>query len=227
MKKITYEKGQLIGFCTFLEEVPAKSKTRKAKFLCGCGSTFIAAIQNVKKETTKSCGCRPTCCAPDHGQYKTRLYSIWNSMKERCTNQNNAGYQLYGGKGITVCSDWVLFNGFYTWANTNGYDLQLSLDRIDPDGNYCPENCRWVDLFTQAQNRNKNKNNTTGYKGVSYCASTGKYKASIGYFNKQKTLGRFATAEEAATAYNTFVLLNNMEHRLNEIHSTTGSPTSN
>ena len=225
MKKIVYTPGQKLGTCTFLEEVPTTGKERKAYFRCVCGNTFIANIQSVKRETTRSCGCRPTCCTPDHGQYKTRLYSIWNSMKERCLNPNNSGYSLYGAKGITVCTSWLSFKEFKNWADRAGYDLDLSLDRIDPTKDYCPENCRWVNLFTQAQNRNKNKNNSTGYKGVSYCSSTNNYKASIGYFNKQKTLGRFNTAEEAAIAYNNFVIANNMEHRLNEILTNTG-PTS-
>ena len=91
-----------------------------------------------------------------------RLYTVWGGMKARCYNRKNKYYYLYGGKGITVCEEWMCFENFYNWAIQNGYDKdaeysKCTIDRIDSNGNYCPENCRWVDWDTQARNTSANK----------------------------------------------------------------------
>lgn len=218
--KIEYKKDQELGEqCYYQYDVSIynRYKGRVAVFKCRCGNLFEARIHAVKTKNVKSCGCLPTCCAPIHGGWGTRLYSIWNGMKDRCNNCNSLAYPGYGGKGIQIDPAWDSFIVFKDWALSNGYAENLTLDRIDPDGNYTPSNCRWADNFTQARNRSKNKNNKSGYKGVSFCKSTGRYKASIGFNNKQKTLGRFDTPELAAKAYNEFVITNNLEHRLNDV----------
>lgn len=92
-----------------------------------------------------------------HGHSRTRLYAVWSGMKSRCNNKNNAGYHLYGGRGISVCKEWESdYMCFYTWALKNGYFQGLTLDRIDVNGNYEPSNCRWVDIKTQNRNRRNN-----------------------------------------------------------------------
>lgn len=92
-----------------------------------------------------------------HGLSKTRLYGIWKGMKNRCFNKNQAIYISYGGRGITVCDEWLSFEPFKEWCDENGYNESLTLDRIDVNGNYCPENCRWADSVTQGENkRNSN-----------------------------------------------------------------------
>ena len=92
-----------------------------------------------------------------HGMSKTRLYSIWRHMKDRCNNPNNNWYHLYGGKGIRVCDEWNNdFIAFKNWSMLNGYDENLSIDRIDGDKNYCPENCRWSTPLEQSNNTARN-----------------------------------------------------------------------
>lgn len=92
-----------------------------------------------------------------HGQRKTRLYRIWANMKSRCHNPKTSFYNRYGGKGVTVCDEWKNnFQAFHDWAVTHGYSDDLSIDRIDVNGNYEPGNCRWVSTKAQAKNRSNN-----------------------------------------------------------------------
>lgn len=88
-----------------------------------------------------------------HGMNNTRLYRIWNGMKNRCNNQNRKDYYMYGGRGIFVCDEWQNFIPFYEWAERNGYSEELTLERIDVNGNYEPDNCIWVTLKEQANNK--------------------------------------------------------------------------
>ena len=99
-----------------------------------------------------------------HGLRRTRLYGIWNGILQRCFNPNRQKYKNYGGRGITVCDEWRnSFKAFYDWAMANGYRDDLTIDRIDVNGNYEPSNCRWVDAKLQAYNKTTSKYIT--YKG--------------------------------------------------------------
>ena len=105
---------------------------------------------------------------PIHSGKHTKLYKVWCSMKERCSNPHNKSYRNYGAKGISVCEEWGNdFSNFQNWAINNGYGDKLTIDRIDTKQNYCPENCRWV--TTQQQNRNYSRNHKVEYNGKTYC----------------------------------------------------------
>lgn len=126
---------------------------------CECGNiTHPITGSNLRKGKTKSCGCLRT----RHGEYDTRLYEVWHSMKNRCYCTTNHAYQNYGGRGITVCDEWLNdFVAFKVWAMAHGYDPiaprgKCTLDRIDVNGNYCPDNCRWVTMKVQQNNRRNN-----------------------------------------------------------------------
>ena len=91
-----------------------------------------------------------------HYLKNTKIYSVWNQMRNRCQNPNDKSYGRYGGKGISVCLEWQDFRNFYPWAMSNGYADGLTLDRIDPHGNYEPSNCRWISMLEQQRNRGNN-----------------------------------------------------------------------
>lgn len=114
---------------------------------CKCGNTTIVSSDHLKKGEIKSCGCY------FHGLSKTRLYRIWNHMNLRCGRKTDDNYKHYGQRGIDVCIEWKDdFLSFYKWAMDNGYSDSLSIDRINNDKGYSPDNCRWVDQKVQANN---------------------------------------------------------------------------
>ena len=201
----------------------SKHKVRFGIYKCGfCGNEFKANTYDINRGNTRSCGCyqkrRTSKSNKTHGLCSTRLYTIWSKLKDRVLNPKDKQYNDYGGRGITICEEWLDIQNFYDWAMKNEYSDELSIDRIDNDGNYEPSNCRWTTPTIQSRNQRIYKNNTSGYKGVYYHKGRNKYTAQICVDKKFIHLGSFSTPVEGAIAYNNYIIENNLEgFILNEI----------
>jgi hypothetical protein len=151
-----------------------------------------------------------------HGKSNTRLYKIWHDAQNRCFRPDHNYYQYYGGRGISICQEWLDdFMVFYNWAVTHGYADDLFLDRRDNDRGYSPENCRWVDKYVSAQNIGMKIINTSGYKGVYKHGN--KWHAEIANRGVRYYIGSFNSVEDGAVAYNNFIIKNDWAHTLNVI----------
>lgn len=172
--------------------------------VCDCGEGYIAIGENLKAGKVTSCGCYRKEIAPiisaTHGQSKTRLYSIWQDMRRRCSNPRNKEYKNYGGRGITVCQEWDEYMTFHTWAMNNGYSDELTIDRKDVNGRYEPSNCKWSTWSQQGQNKRLSTKNTTGMSGVTFKKDRDLYIVRIGVNGQRKFIGEFKTIEEAKQA---------------------------
>ena len=141
--------GQKINRITLLEYHGKQVWT----YRCDCGKQAIRQIQSLKNAPfeCKSCAMKHNRKHTPHGQHASRLNQIWRTMKFRCSNPNASGFQYYGGKGIQVCPEWQNFIPFQNWALNNGYQENLTIERKDPNKNYCPENCVWIPQAQQQQ----------------------------------------------------------------------------
>lgn len=142
-------KGQRFGRLVVIEKTKERSDRGVFMWLCmcDCGNTIKLEVCRIKGPKAKSsCGC----LHEKHGDHKERLYNIWSQMKHRCCCADN---DRYGGRGISVCNEWQKYSGFKEWAVSSGYANELTIDRIDNDGNYEPGNCRWVTVKENNRNR--------------------------------------------------------------------------
>ena len=156
--------GKRFGRLVVLEFVPNDKSGSFWKCMCDCGNIHTVYGSDLKNGHTKSCGCINL----KHGLTNTKLFSVWHGFKSRCYNKNTRSYKNYGGRGIKVCEEWRNdFMSFYNWAINNGYHDDLTLDRIDVDGNYCPDNCKWI--CSKEQHRNTRKNIFVEYQGKKMC----------------------------------------------------------
>lgn len=168
-----------------------KSREGRAMWVCSCscGNRVLVDTKSLTTRTTRSCGCYSrevhSQIFTKHGASKSKLYFVWSDMKSRCSDTNALPYQDYGGRGIKVCEEWVAsFESFQRWALDNGYKQGLTLDRINVNDGYTPENCRWVTMKTQCNNKRNNR--FISYKGETHTVSewsevTGISKAVLRY----------------------------------------------
>ncbi len=176
--------GQRFGRLTVLEFVLTEGHRSFWKCQCECGNISVVNGMYLKTGRTQSCGCIQKEIAAQlktkHNLHDTRLYKIWIDMKKRCYNPNQTHFKDYGGRGILVCGDWKdNFQAFYDWAMSNGYDDNLTIDRIDNNGIYEPSNCHWVDM--KSQSRNTRRNVKIEYNGKKICIAEAVEHSKIPY----------------------------------------------
>lgn len=169
--------GRLV--VTSLSDKKGNRGQRKWECVCDCGNKKTLQGENLRSGSSKSCGClfkeqRPNL---SHGLSKSRIYRIYRHMVNRCKNKRVESYPLYGGRGISVCDEWQKFEPFYEWSMKNGYSPELSIDRIDNEKGYSPNNCQWSSSVDQA----RNKRNTVCSKEI---ADKVRELRSIGVRNK-------------------------------------------
>lgn len=165
---------------------PVKNVNGRTAWMCecNCGNRKVVMSKCLKNGSTKSCGCLSREIAvkrnAKHGKRHTRIYRIWLMMKNRCNNPKDKYYKCYGGKRITVCDEWSNdFLSFYSWAMSHGYADNLSIDRIDVNGNYEPDNCHWATAREQANNTTRN--HYIAYNGKSQSMSMWASEIGIPY----------------------------------------------
>lgn len=197
----------------------SKRKTRFGLFLCPtCNGKFKSDTSSVKTGNVKMCkSCSTSKKFKTHGETKTKLYSTWQNMKQRCDNKTRPDYVWYGGRGIKVCSEWEeSYNNFKIWALSNGYNETLTIERINSDGNYEPSNCEWATWEQQKRTTRKIcATNKSGFRGISWDARNKKWHAQIGVDKKKIHLGFFDDIIEAAKTYDKYVVENGLKHTIN------------
>lgn len=199
MPKLIDLTGKRFGRLTVIKREEGEYNTAHWECKCDCGKICIVQGRKLRDGLTKSCGCLQREIAKNnhtkHGKSKHPLYSVWKGMRNRCNNRKDSKYKYYGGKGVKLCADWEDFQSFFDWSIKSGYSDGLTIDRIDNNKGYCPENCRWVTIEFQSRNRSNCFYIT--HNGVTMTASeweraTGVCRKTIIY-----RISHGATAEEA------------------------------
>lgn len=194
----------------------SKKKYRYGIYKCPiCGNLFETMVKSVL--SGKASRCRK-CGSTKHIVSNKKIYQVWWNMKGRCYNKNNSNYKNYGERNISICEQWLnSYQEFENWCLLNGFNENLTIDRIDVNGNYEPSNCRFVKKDIQAQNtRLLRDTNTSGYRGVNWNKTLKKWVSRC-YVNKKRiSIGYFDNKKEASIAYDNFVIINKLQHPLNK-----------
>lgn len=200
--------GQRFGRLVVLQRVDnlMSSSGQRTRWLCACdcGKETVVLGVSLRSGNTRSCGClqKDAVHQSNGTHYYTgkRLHNIWRGMKARCYISSCSNYEFYGAKGIEVCDEWRNdFSKFKEWALANGYTDELSIDRIDPERDYEPANCRWITMKDNCRNRDKRprSTNTSGYPGVQWRKDIQKWRVVITVNRKVIQLGNFVSIEDA------------------------------
>lgn len=200
-KKINVKNGDKYGLLTIIEEAEGRysGKHRRRIFLCkcDCGNFKKIALNSLRTGHTKSCGCIKKITARKnglkgvtHGMSDTKLYDVWRGMKKRCYLESNPSYEDYGGRGIKVCESWLSsFEVFSEWAIANGYEEKLSIERIDVNGDYEPDNCEWIPLSRQSLNKRNTRYITHNNKTLTLREWSEKLDLSYGALKRRLQVG--------------------------------------
>ena len=193
--------GEKYGKLSVIRRISEKGKSVKYECVCDCGNHVIVLGSNLVAGATRSCGCirkeKTKKLKLSHGKWGTRIYKCWRNMLDRCENEKNKEYKNYGGREIQVCSEWHDFSKFYEWAVANGYKNSLTIERMDVNKGYSPENCIWADLYTQARNRTDNRK--ISFKGKTQIITDWAKEAGIAEGTIRNRLKRGWTVEDALT----------------------------
>jgi len=205
--KTEYKKGDKLGQLIFIKDAgwkhkPCGMKDRLGLFLCKCGNETIVRIDKAKSNKIQSCGCSHKRINSNN----TLIVSKWHQIKQRCYNPLHNKYHLYGGRGITIFGPWINDPNLFVQyvVKLPGYKKYPSLDRINNDGNYEPGNLRWTTFQVQSANRGKQKNNTSGFIGISH--NNKGWTARIKINRCKINLGTFDKIEDAVVARNNYII---------------------
>lgn len=149
--------GKRFGKLVVVGYVETKNYRSYWRCKCDCGGEKITYAANLTSGNIKSCGCLHNEAlikrSVTHGESASKLYRVWATMLQRCTNSETVSYPNYGGRGISVCEEWHKYETFRDWAVMSGYEEGLQIDRINTNGDYCPLNCRWVTRLENSRNK--------------------------------------------------------------------------
>lgn len=200
--------GKKINLLTITGEeyvvVPSGKSHRYFVCTCDCGNSYKGHVHMIVNGRTKSCGCWKKVAdklPKSHGMSRSRPYNIWCGMIARTSNTQEPSYKEYGARGIVCCDRWKYFENF--WEDMQeGYEEHLELDRVDVNGNYSKENCRWATQSVQGHNKRKKPETYSKYIGVTLDSKTLKWRARISVTKEyRKHLGMFVNELDAAIAY--------------------------
>lgn len=201
------KEGSVVGRLIVRRKSEGRTKNGSVLWICdcSCGNTVSVQSSTLNSGLKQSCGCleketRNT-RRSTHGSSKTREYNSWLSMRQRCEYEKAKSFEYYGGRGITVCQEWADFEVFL--SDMGKCPPSMSLDRIDVNGPYCKENCRWATASVQGYNTRRHKNNTSGRTGVSWREDISKWCSVIGFEGKSIHLGTFHSMAAAVSARET------------------------
>ena len=183
---------------------PSGQRKSMVNCYCLCGRVVIAAAADIRNGHTTSCGCYHKDAIRTHGKTKHPIYSTWKGMLARCYNKKRKGYENYGGRGIRVCPEWHDFFNFYRDMGDKP-SPDFTLDRIDANGDYTPQNCRWADWDTQARNKRPLPLGRAQARGVYQSGS--RFVAQVRHNKITTHVGSFASVAEAVAARDTKIQL--------------------